>query len=122
LGADGGHVWPAAAAGRVPPAADRRVGPAEATGPSVGKGATVVDRVGHDVGALDDVLFDRETGRLKGLTLRVGGVLPTLLGGEPVIVLGEAVDRVAGGTVHLHVSREEVERVARAGGEPGAAE
>ena len=39
----------------------------------IDKGTTVVDRVGHEVGVVDDVLVETASGRPESLVIRRGG-------------------------------------------------
>jgi sporulation protein YlmC with PRC-barrel domain len=110
-----GYVWPAAYAGYVPPAAWRRGLPDHTAEPSIAKGAAVLDRDRHDVGVVDEVLFERGTGRLQGFVLRVGGVWRTLFGGGThVVVRGPAIERVSEGAVYLRLTGEQLGHVAHA--------
>ncbi len=86
------------------PTGGRNVGEA-----SLGKGAVVIDSQGDDVGVVDDVLFDRDGGQLRGFVLRVGGVLRTLFGGGDTVEVDAAqVERVAEGIVHLRLTKDEL--------------
>src|SRR5919201_2599070 len=87
FGPYGGYVWPAAYAGYQYPVRPGGTGtaPGRPEEPTIGKGAVVFDRDGEDLGVVDDVLFDPESGRLRGFVLRVGGVLRTLLGGGDTV-------------------------------------
>jgi sporulation protein YlmC with PRC-barrel domain len=75
----------------------------------LGKGAVVMDSDGHDVGVVDDVLFDQNGGQLRGFVLRIGGVFRTLFGGgDTVEVDVSQVERVAEGIVHLRVRKDDL--------------
>jgi len=67
-----GYAWPVA----YPYAAvGERLAEREADTITVDKGAIVMDRDGDDMGIVEDVLLDGQTGRLEGFVLRVGGPL-----------------------------------------------
>ena len=77
---------------------------------SLSKGALVLDRDDHDIGVVDDVRFDAETGRLQGFVLRVGGALRTLFGGgDTVEVSRSQIESVGESIVKLRLAKEEVE-------------
>ncbi|MGH2500246.1 MAG: PRC-barrel domain-containing protein [Candidatus Limnocylindria bacterium] len=101
-----GYLWPLGYTGATSP-----VAPSEEALRGVGKGAVVVDAEGDDIGVVDDVRFDRTTGRLQGIVLRAGAALVTLVGGGELVELDAtqimAVDR---GRVRLRIAKEEFER------------
>jgi sporulation protein YlmC with PRC-barrel domain len=77
---------------------------------SLSKGALVLDRNDDDIGVVDDVRFDAETGRLQGFVLRVGGALRTLFGGgDTVEVSRSQIESVGESIVKLRLAKEEVE-------------
>jgi len=79
------------------------------------KGALVMDRNSDDIGVVDDVRFDVETGRLQGFVLRVGGALRTLFGGgDTVEVSRHQIERVGESMVHLRLAKEEIEAATEA--------
>jgi sporulation protein YlmC with PRC-barrel domain len=80
---------------------------------SLSKGALVLDRNDDDIGVVDDVRFDAETGRLQGFVLRVGGALRTLFGGgDTVEVSRSQIESVGESIVKLRLAKEEVEAAA----------
>ena len=79
------------------------------------KGALVLDRHDDDIGVVDDVRFDAETGQLQGFVLRVGGALRTLFGGgDTVEVSRYQIESVGESVVTLRLAKEEVEAAAQA--------
>ena len=86
-----GYAWPVAMdpmMGPVPMEIPAEYVDADAEEPdqvSVSKGALVLDRNDDDIGVVDDVRFEAETGRLQGFVLRVGGALRTLFGGGDTV-------------------------------------
>jgi len=79
------------------------------------KGALVLDRNSDDIGVVDGVRFDAETGRLQGFVLRVGGALRTLFGGgDTVEVSRQQIERVGESIVYLRLAKEEVEAATEA--------
>jgi sporulation protein YlmC with PRC-barrel domain len=79
------------------------------------KGALVLDRHDDDIGAIDDLRFDAETGQLQGFVLRVGGALRTLFGGgDTVEVSRYQIESVGESVVKLRLAKEEVEAAAEA--------
>lgn len=79
------------------------------------KGALVLDRNGDDIGVVDDMRFDTESGRLQGFVLRVGGALRTLFGGgDTVEVSRYQIESVGESIVRLRLVKEEVEQAAEA--------
>jgi sporulation protein YlmC with PRC-barrel domain len=127
----GGALWPAAYGGPLSTMAPvdplaRGAGvdpgmtpPADVQSPdaesdvSIPKGASVIDRDGNDVGVVDDVRLDPNTGQVLGFVLRVGGVLWTLLGGgETTEITSSLVDHISEGAVHLSATKDELEQAA----------
>jgi sporulation protein YlmC with PRC-barrel domain len=79
------------------------------------KGALVLDRHDDDIGVVDDLRFDAETGQLQGFVLRVGGALRTLFGGgDTVEVSRYQIESVGESMVKLKLAKEEVEAAAEA--------
>jgi sporulation protein YlmC with PRC-barrel domain len=79
------------------------------------KGALVLDRHDDDIGVIDDLRFDADTGRLQGFVLRVGGALRTLFGGGDTIEVSHyQIDTVGESVVKLRLAKEEVEAAAHA--------
>ncbi|MGE3268832.1 MAG: PRC-barrel domain-containing protein [Chloroflexota bacterium] len=79
------------------------------------KGALVTDRHGDDVGVVDDVRFDADSGRLQGFVLRVGGALRTLFGGgDTVEVSRSQIESVGEAIVRLRLPKEEIKAAAEA--------
>jgi sporulation protein YlmC with PRC-barrel domain len=78
-------------------------------------GALVLDRHDDDIGVVDDLRFDAETGQLQGFVLRVGGALRTLFGGgDTVEVSRYQIESVGESMVKLKLAKEEVEAAAEA--------
>jgi sporulation protein YlmC with PRC-barrel domain len=79
------------------------------------KGALVLDRNGDDIGVVDDVRFDADSGRLQGFVLRVGGALRTLFGGGDTLEVSRyQIESVGESIVRLRLLKEEVENAAEA--------
>ena len=79
------------------------------------KGALVLDRHDDDIGVVDDLRFDAETGQLEGFVLRVGGALRTLFGGgDTVEVSRYQIESVGESVVTLKLAKDEVEAAAQA--------
>jgi sporulation protein YlmC with PRC-barrel domain len=77
------------------------------------KGALVLDRDGDDIGVVDDLRFDADSGRLQGFVLRVGGALRTLFGGgDTVEVSRPQIEHIGESLVRLRLAKEEVETAA----------
>ena len=75
----------------------------------IGKGATVIDAGGEDVGVVDELFFEEHTGTLRGFSLRVGGPLRTLFGGgETVEVPAHHVERIGESTVYLGIAKDQL--------------
>jgi sporulation protein YlmC with PRC-barrel domain len=84
---------------------------------TITKGALVLDRHSDDIGVVDDVRFDAESGQLQGFVLRVGGALRTLFGGgDTVEVSRHQIEHVGESLVRLRLAKEEVEAAAEAAG------
>lgn len=116
-----GYVWPIAVdpmMGPVPMIMPDDDLDAEAEDPdqvTLTKGALVLDRHSDDIGVVDDVRFDAETGRVLGFVLRVGGALRTLFGGgDTVEVSRHQIERVGESIVYLRLAKEEVEAATEA--------
>jgi sporulation protein YlmC with PRC-barrel domain len=78
---------------------------------TVPKGAVIFDRNDDEVGVIDDLHLDPESGRLRGLVARLGGPALTLLGGgKTVEIPSELVDRVGEGSVHVRVGKADLRR------------
>jgi sporulation protein YlmC with PRC-barrel domain len=77
--------------------------------PDIQKGAVVRDRDGHEVGRVDEVLLDNDTGRLHGFLIRAGNALQTRLGGGKAHLIPVS-DVVAFGTdeVVLRLDRQQI--------------
>lgn len=77
------------------------------------KGALVLDRHGDDIGVVDDMRFDADSGRLQGFVLRVGGALRTLFGGGDTLEVSRAqIESVGESIVRLRLAKDEVEAAA----------
>jgi hypothetical protein len=76
--------------------------------------SVVLDRYGNDVGVVDEMRVDPATEAVLGFTLRMGGLLRTLFGGgEKLEVTRSQIDHVTDGAVHLRLTRDELEQMAR---------
>ncbi len=116
-----GYAWPVAVdpmMGPVPMVVQDDTLDAETEEPdqvTITKGALVLDRHSDDIGVVDDVRFDGETGQLQGFVLRVGGALRTLFGGgDTVEVSRHQIEHVGESLVRLRLSKEEVKTAAEA--------
>ncbi len=110
----GGYLWPVGYGDAVESPAGTAAEGERPSQVSIPKGAVVLDRDGDDLGVVEDVRFDPESGRLRGFVLRVGGALRTLFGGgETVEITSDRVARIEEGVLHLRVTKQEVERAAR---------
>src|SRR4051794_35522824 len=111
-----GYAWPIAVdpmVGPMPmllPDEDLEVEAEDPDQVTLMKGALVMDRHGDDIGVVDDLRFDADTGRLQGFVLRVGGALRTLFGGgDTVEVSRQQIERVGESMVYLRLAKEEIE-------------
>jgi sporulation protein YlmC with PRC-barrel domain len=78
---------------------------------TIGKGTVIFDRNGDEVGVVDDVRLDAESGRLRGFVARLGGPALTLFGGgRTAEIPGELVDRVGEGSVYVRVVKADLRR------------
>jgi sporulation protein YlmC with PRC-barrel domain len=77
--------------------------------PDIKKGAVVRDPNGHEVGRVEQVMLDNDTGRLQGFVIRAGGAIRTFLGGGDVLTVA-ASDVVGVGTdeVVLRLTRHQL--------------
>lgn len=79
------------------------------------KGALVLDRHGDDIGVVDDIRFDGDSGRVQGFVLRVGGALRTLFGGGDTVEVSRLqIESVGESIVHLRLAKDEVEAATEA--------
>jgi sporulation protein YlmC with PRC-barrel domain len=118
-----GYAWPIAVdpmMGPVPmmlPEDERDTETEDPDKVTIAKGALVLDRHSDDIGVVDDVRFDADTGRLQGFVLRVGGALRTLFGGgDTVEVSAHQIEHVGESMVRLRLAKEEVEAATEAAG------
>jgi len=116
-----GYAWPIAVdptMGPIPmmlPEDDLDVETEEPDQVTLMKGTLVMDRHGDDIGVVDDLRFDADTGRLQGFVLRVGGALQTLFGGgDTVEVSRQQIERVGESMVSLRLAKEEIEAATEA--------
>lgn len=70
------------------------------------RGRKVVDRDGHEVGKVDDLLIDTERKKVRLLRVEHGGFLH--LGATPLFIPVEAVERVTDDEVGIDRSRTQV--------------
>jgi sporulation protein YlmC with PRC-barrel domain len=85
--------------------------------PDIHKGAVVRDPDGHEVGRVDQVVLDNDTGRLQGFVIRAGGAIRTFLGGGDRLTV--AVSDVAAVGTDLVVLRLTRQQLAGSSVEPG---
>jgi sporulation protein YlmC with PRC-barrel domain len=118
----GSYAWPVAMdpmSGPMPmPVPQELVDDADVEEPeqvTLTKGALVLDTHDDDIGVVDDLRFDADTGQLQGFVLRVGGALRTLFGGGDTIeVSRHQIKNVGESVVTLRLAKEEVEAAAHA--------
>lgn len=107
-----GYLWPVA--DRYPPTTAPVEPVEEVEAPEqvrINKGAVVFGRDGDDLGVVDDVRFDPESGRLLGVVVRVGGALQTLFGGGETLELPSTqIDHVEANAVFLQVDKDTLTR------------
>lgn len=110
----GGHVIPAG--GEAPTASPEANAELEDAGRviAVSKGAAVLDADGREIGVVDDVQLDPESGRLTGLVFRMGGSLQTLFGlGQTRSLPASALEGLErDGSVRLRLRKDELKRAA----------
>ncbi|MFN8633917.1 MAG: PRC-barrel domain-containing protein [Chloroflexota bacterium] len=118
---DSGYVWPIAVdptIGPTPMLVPEELLDEEIEDPdmvTLTKGALVLDRHSDDVGVVDDVRFEAESGRLLGFVLRVGGALRTLFGGgDTVEVARHQIESIGESVVTLRLSKDEIEAATKA--------
>lgn len=81
---------------------------------TVGKGSTVFDRAGGEIGVVEDLRFDTLANDLNAVVVRLGGTLQTLFGGgETLEVPTEMIENVTPAGVHLRASEEDLRQMAR---------
>ncbi|MDP9226081.1 MAG: PRC-barrel domain-containing protein [Chloroflexota bacterium] len=109
----GGFLWPAGYAWPEQSATGRGRGEGEGElWPAIDKGTVVRDRAGDEVGVVEDLRFDRDSGRLQGLIVRAGGTIQTFFGGGDTREIEMSqVERVGEGNVYLRLDRNQVTRV-----------
>jgi sporulation protein YlmC with PRC-barrel domain len=77
--------------------------------PDIKKGAVVRDPDGHEVGRVDQVVLDNDTGRLQGFVIRAGGAIQTFLGGGAThMVRISDVAAVSTDEVALRLTRQQL--------------
>jgi sporulation protein YlmC with PRC-barrel domain len=109
------YLWPTAVPGTSSRAPAPAPGPLpwtddEAEPPGVERGSRVVDRNGDEVGVVDDLLFDEETGRLRALAITLGGALQRLFGaGRAAKISASLIARVEDEVVYLRTVKEQVD-------------
>jgi uncharacterized protein YrrD len=109
-----GYLWPITPLGGPIQAPTQEVVPPAAREPweaprsvRIDKGTSVVDRVGSDVGAIEDVRLEAGSDRLEGIDVRLGGALRRLFTGGDVIYLGaDLVDSFEPRLVRLRIEKE----------------
>jgi sporulation protein YlmC with PRC-barrel domain len=116
----GSYAWPIAVdpMGGPMPVPEELVDDADIEEPehvTLTKGALVLDTHDDDIGVVEDLRFDVDTGQLQGFVLRVGGALRTLFGGGDTIEVSRyQIKTVGESVVTLRLSKEEVEAAAHA--------
>ena len=112
---DSAYLWPITFSRTISSAAYPAPGPLptnepESEPPGVKQGSRVVDKNGDEVGVVEDILFDEETGKLRALAVTLGGGLQRLFGaGRPARISASLVERVADDVVHLRTVREQID-------------
>jgi sporulation protein YlmC with PRC-barrel domain len=77
--------------------------------PHLEKGTPVVDRHGDEIGTVEDVEFEPDSGRIERFTVKVGGTLERLFGkAKEVALLPADVERIEAGEVRLSRDREDL--------------
>lgn len=115
----GDYVWPLAydpMLGPTPmPMPIDTIGTEEPDLVTLNKGALVFDNHGDDIGVVDEMRFNEQTGRVEGFVLRVGGALRTLFGGGDTLEVSRyQIESVGESTVRLRLAKEEIEAAAHA--------
>jgi sporulation protein YlmC with PRC-barrel domain len=107
-----GFLWPAGFV--YPERAPASRGRGENEGelwPAVRKGSVVRDRAGHEIGVVDDVQLDAQSGHLEGMIIRAGGSIQTFFGGgETKQIASTEIERLDEGEVYLRVDKDAIER------------
>ncbi len=99
-----GYLWPGE-----PAAAQRRDDFDGELSPAIEKGTVVRDRAGDEVGVVDDVRFDPDTGRLQALVVRAGGRIQTFFGGGETREIDRAdVERVDESNIYLRLDKDAI--------------
>ncbi len=112
------YLWPATTMQpyTVPSASEYTATSATQGGPisvSIGKGSTVQDLDGNDVGTVEDVRLDPDTGSVRGIVVsRSHGFLGVLGGGNTVDIPSSSIDHVEQNVVYLRVNKDQLERAA----------
>jgi sporulation protein YlmC with PRC-barrel domain len=77
--------------------------------PDLKKGAVVRDRNGHDIGRVDEIWLDDDTGQLERFVIRAGGAIQTFLGGGETRVIDVSdVVGISTDQVVLRLDRQEL--------------
>jgi sporulation protein YlmC with PRC-barrel domain len=101
----GGLAW------GIPTEAFLWAAPTEPEAPYLEKGAPVLDRSGDEVGVVEDLAVDPESGRVERFTVRLGGPLARLFGrAQPIELLPSDVEHVEDGAVRLARDKEDIAR------------
>lgn len=112
---DSAYLWPISFSGTAPGASYPAPGPLptndpETEPPGVNQGSRVVDSNGDEVGVVEDLLFDDETGKLRALVVTIGDGLQRLFGaGRAAKISASLVERVADDVVYLRTVREQID-------------
>ncbi len=109
------YLWPVAYEVTATDAAIPDRGPAPSDHPAgeppgVNQGSRVIDKNGDEVGVVEDLVFDDETGKLRALVVTLGGALQRLFGaGRTAKISASLVERVADDVVYLRTVKEQID-------------
>lgn len=109
------YLWPVAyevtaTDAAIPDRGSSPSGDVDAAPPSIDHGSRVVDSNGDEVGVVEDLLFDEDTGKLRALVVTLGGGLQRLFGaGRTAKISASLVEGVADRVVHLRTVKEQID-------------
>lgn len=87
-------------------------GPDSQLQPTLGKGDTVVDINGEELGVVDDVVIDQASGELEAMVVRIGNAIERIFGtGDTVRVKQRAIESVIEGKVRLAVPKDRLKEL-----------
>jgi sporulation protein YlmC with PRC-barrel domain len=76
---------------------------------AIRKGTVVRDRSGDEIGVVDDLQFDTNSGRVEGMVIRAGGSIQTFFGGRQTMEIASSqVERVDEGEVYLRADKNQI--------------